>query len=223
MSGKNRVNCFAIYGMHAQTITVAQQLWDYLSAERRHAVSDAVVVCCSYDLRVCDYACKLIQQGIAPLLILSGNTGNWTRHLWSIPEAHVFRERALANGVAANAMLIEEQATNFGENIAFVRRLAPQLQRVTFVTKPNSVLRVRLTVPVQWPGVTAFVDAPPLRFPAEVSNVVGVLGVIDEMVGDVDRILKYPSHGYQISYDLPCEILQAWQSLKQAGFDNHLL
>lgn len=209
--------------MHAQTITVAQQLWDYLSTERRHAISDAVVVCCSYDLRVCDYACILIQQGVAPRLILSGNTGNWTRHLWSIPEAHVFRERALANGVSSDAILIEEQATNFGENIAFVRRLAPQLQRVTFVTKPNSVLRVRLTAPVQWPGVTAFVDAPPLRFPEDVSNVVGVLGVIDEMVGDVDRILKYPALGYQAPHKLPPEILAAWQYLKEAGFKNHLL
>lgn len=209
--------------MDSQTIPTAQRLWDYLAASRSHAPCDAVVVCCSYDLRVCDYACNLIQQGVAPLLILSGKTGNWTRHLWSRPEAHVYRERALQNGVAADAILMEEQATNFGENIAFVRRLAPALQRVTFVTKPNSVLRVRLTVPIQWPDVTAFVDAPPLRFPEEVSNVVGILGVIDEMVGDVDRIRKYPALGYQTPHDLPAEILESWHYLKEAGFKNHLL
>jgi uncharacterized SAM-binding protein YcdF (DUF218 family) len=209
--------------MHAHTITVAQQLWNYLSAGRGHAISDAVVVCCSYDLRVCDHACNLIRHGVAPLLIFSGNTGNWTRHLWASPEAHVFRERALRNGVAEDAILVEERSTNFGENIAFVRRLEPQLRRVTFVTKPNSVLRVRLTVPVQWPDVTAFVDAPPLRFPEDVSNVVGVLGVIDEMVGDVDRILKYPALGYQAPHELPAEILEAWRSLVRLGFQNHLL
>ena len=156
-------------------------------------------------------------------MILSGNIGNWTRHLWSVPEAHVFRERALQCGVAPSAILTENQATNFGENIAFVRRLAPTLKRVTFVTKPNSILRVKLTVPIQWPGVTAFVDAPPLRFPEEVSNVVGILGVIDEMVGDVDRILKYPALGYQAPHDLPAEILESWQDLQKAGFKNHLL
>jgi uncharacterized SAM-binding protein YcdF (DUF218 family) len=209
--------------MYSQTIEASQRLWEYLSAGRSHAPCDAIVVCCSYDLRVCDYACNLIQQGVAPLLILSGNTGNWTRHLWNLPEALVFRERALKNGIAPNAILTEEQATNFGENIAFVRRLAPALQRVTFVTKPNSVLRVKLTVPIQWPGVTAFVDAPPLSFPEEVSVVVGILGVIDEMVGDVDRILKYPALGYQAPHDLPVEILESWQDLKKAGFKNHLL
>jgi uncharacterized SAM-binding protein YcdF (DUF218 family) len=209
--------------MYSQTIEASQRLWDYLSVDRSRAPCDAVVVCCSYDLRVCDYACNLIQQGVAPSLILSGNTGNWTRHLWSVPEAHLFRERALASGVASDPILIEDRATNFGENIAFVRRLAPDLQRVTFVTKPNSVLRVRLTVPIQWPGVTAFVDAPPLRFPEDVSNVVGILGVIDEMVGDVDRILQYPALGYQAPHDLPAEIHEAWQRLKEAGFKNHLL
>jgi len=209
--------------MYSPTIENAQRLWDYLSAARSHAPSDAVVVCCSYDLRVCDYACKLIHQGVAPQLILSGNTGNWTRHLWSIPEARVFQERALQNGVALEATMVEEESTNFGENIAFVCRLAPQLQRVTFVTKPNSVLRVKLTLPMQWPGVTAFIDAPPLHFPEDVSNVVGLLGLIDEMVGDVDRILKYPALGYQAPQELPPEILQAWQQLKDAGFRNHLL
>lgn len=209
--------------MYAQTITVSQRIWDYLSAARSHAASDAIVVCCSYDLRVCDYACELMQQGVAPLVIFSGNTGNWTKHLWSRPEACVFRERALQNGVDEDAVLVEDKSTNFGENIAFVRRLAPQLQRVTFVTKPNSVLRVRLTLPVQWPGVTAFVDAPPLRFPDDVSNIVGVLGVIDEMVGDVDRILKYPALGYQAPHELPAEILDSWQFLMRSGFRNHLL
>ncbi len=209
--------------MHSHTIETSQRLWDYLSAPRSHAPCDAVVVCCSYDLRVCDYACKLIQQGVAPRLILSGNTGNWTKHIWSVPEALLFRERALENGVAADAILMEDQATNFGENIACVRRLAPALQRVTFVTKPNSVLRVKLTLPIQWPGLTAFVDAPPLRFPTEVSNVVGILGVIDEMVGDVDRILQYPALGYQAPHEFPTEVLDAWHDLKVAGFKNHLL
>ncbi|MBA4107411.1 MAG: YdcF family protein [Pirellula sp.] len=209
--------------MYSLTMAASQRLWQYLSANRNHAYCEAVIICCSYDLRVCDYACNLIQQGVAPLLILSGDTGNWTRHLWSVPEAHIFRERALQNGIAPDAILIEDQATNFGENIAFVRRLAPTLERVTFVTKPNSVLRVRLTIPVQWPGVMAFVDAPPLSFPEEVSNVVGILGAIDEMVGDVDRILKYPARGYQAPHELPAEILESWQTLKQAGFKNHLL
>ncbi|TWT32190.1 hypothetical protein KOR34_39510 [Posidoniimonas corsicana] len=209
--------------MHSPTITAAQQLWDHFSAGRARGPSDAVVVCCSYDLRVCDYACGLIKEGLAPLLVLSGNTGNWTRHLWSQPEAEVFLQRAVAAGVDPAQIRLEREATNFGQNIKFVRRMMPELRRVTFVTKPNSVLRVQLTAAAQWPEVEAMVDAPPLSFPEDASQAVGVLGTIDEMAGDYDRILKYPDLGYQAPHEFPPEITAAWRRLVEAGFTNHLM
>jgi uncharacterized SAM-binding protein YcdF (DUF218 family) len=209
--------------MRETVLDHARRLWTYMSSARTRAPSDAIVVCCSYDLRVCDYACEMLRQGIAPELVLTGKTGNWTRHLWSIPEARVFRDRALANGVDPSRVHLEEQATNFGENIAFVRRMFPGLRRVTFVTKPNSVLRVALTVPVQWPGISACVDSPPFAFPDDVSNVIGVFGVIHEMVGDVDRIIQYPARGFQVPHQLPQPVLESWNALIAAGFGQHLL
>lgn len=184
---------------------------------------DAVVVCCSYDLRVCDYACELVKQKLAPRLVLTGKTGNWTKFLWDESEAQVFRDRALAGGIKSDSIVLEDQATNFGENIAFVRKLLPDLERAIFVTKPASVLRVSLTVPVQWPGIRAFVDSPPFAFPQDVSNVIGVFGVINEMVGDIDRVIRYPSRGYQIMHELPASILESWNALKAEGFGQHLL
>jgi uncharacterized SAM-binding protein YcdF (DUF218 family) len=198
-------------------------LWSYLSALRSREPADAVVVCCSYDLRVCDYACDLLQQDLAPLLVLAGKTGNWTRLLWNEPEARVFERRALANGIEPRRIQLEERSTNFGENIGFVRALLPQLRRVIFVTKPNSVLRVVLTVPVQWPQVTAWVDSPALAFPADVSNIIGVFGVIHEMVGDVERVLQYPARGFQQPHAIPETVLESWRALIEAGFGRHLL
>jgi uncharacterized SAM-binding protein YcdF (DUF218 family) len=207
----------------SETLEHAQRLWTYLSAVRANGPCDAIVVCCSYDLRVCDYACGLVRQGLATRLVLSGKSGNWTRHIWAVPEARVFAERALVNGIESDRIGLEEQATNFGENIAFVRRSWPELRRVTFVTKPNSVLRVALTVPVQWPEVTAWVDAPPFVFPEDVSSMIGVLGVIHEMVGDIDRVMQYPERGFQRPHPLPTPILESWQYLVAGGFSCHLL
>jgi uncharacterized SAM-binding protein YcdF (DUF218 family) len=209
--------------MHTTALDHAKELWAYLAALRSRAPSDAVVVCCSYDLRVCDYACDLLKQGLAPRLVLSGRTGNWTRFLWNEPEAHVFRDRALANGIHTSQIQLEDRSTNFGENIAFVRELLPDLKRVTFVTKPNAILRVALTVPVRWPEVTAYVDAPPFQFPQDVSNIIGVFGVMHEMVGDVDRVLQYPSLGFQQPHSIPPAVLESWRALVAVGFDRHLL
>jgi len=194
-----------------------------MSSMRNRAPADAIVLCCSYDLRVCDYACELIKQNLAPRLVLAGKVGNWTRHLWEAPEAHIFADRARANGIDPEQLVLEDQSTNFGENVAFVRKLLPQLQRVVFLTKPNSVLRVALTVPVQWPEITAYVDSPPFAFPQDVSNVIGILGVIHEMVGDLDRIIQYPSLGFQLPHRVPLPVLDSWEALKAQGFRHHLL
>jgi uncharacterized SAM-binding protein YcdF (DUF218 family) len=182
-----------------------------------------VVVCCSYDLRVCDYACGLVKAGLSNRLVLSGKTGNWTRHLWTRTEAEVFRDRALDNGIAESAILLEDRSTNFGENVAFTRALLPHAKAVTFVTKPASVLRVKLTAEVNWPGITHCVSCPDFQFPMDVSSVIGVFGIINEMVGDVERVQRYPALGYQSPHELPQDVLVAWTSLVQKGFTYHLM
>lgn len=209
--------------MSSQTLRHAALLWDFLSSGRLRQSSDAIVVCCSYDLRIADYAADLYHAAVAPAMVMSGKSGNWTRGLWSRPEAQIFGDRALARGVPAAAIVMEERATNFGENVRYSRSLIPDASRVLFLTKPNSVLRVALTVAVQWPEVDAAVDAPCWKFPDDVSNVIGILGLIEEMVGDVDRIDRYPALGYQAAGDIPPEVRTAWHELKAAGFTGHLL
>ncbi|MCW3478446.1 YdcF family protein [Neisseriaceae bacterium JH1-16] len=205
------------------TLQHAATLWDFLSAGRRHRPCELIVVCGSYDLRVCDYACALLHEGVAPRMLITGGTGNWTRHLWQDREATVFAERARSLGVAEEQLLIEPRAGNFAENIAFARALCPQVRRATFVTKPNSIRRVQLTLPIQWPGLDATVDAPDFAFPSEASQQVGVLGLIDEMVGDLHRILRYPERGYQVALAVPDAVLLAWRYLIVQGFDRHLI
>lgn len=199
----------------------AHTLWDYLASFSSSIPCDAIVLCCSYDLRVCDHACSLYQQKLSETLLITGSTGNWTRFIWSRPEAEVFLERALENGVPRTAIVIENRATNFGENVRYARALLPSLNRATFVTKTAAVLRLRQTIAAQWPEIEAAVTGPRLDFPNEVSRVVGVLGVINEMVGDVERILVYPSLGFQAPHELPKKTIDAWCALVESGFVEH--
>jgi uncharacterized SAM-binding protein YcdF (DUF218 family) len=207
----------------AKAIIEAGILWRYMASFRAAAPCDAVVVCCSYDLRVCDYACELIKSGLSRRLVLSGKIGNWTRHLWTRAEAEIFKDRALEKGIPQSAILLEDRSTNFGENVAFTRALLPDAKSITFVTKPASVLRVKLTAEVQWPGISQFVASPDFRFPEEVSPVIGLFGIINEMVGDVERIQRYPALGYQAPHELPRDVIEAWEYLVQQGFTYHLL
>ncbi len=209
--------------MPTKTIENASILWDYMSSFGEVARCEALVVCCSYDLRVCDYACELIGLNLADKLVLTGNTGNWTRHLWNRPEAHIFFERAIQNGVTEDRILAEDRATNPGENVIFSRKLLETANTVTFLTKPATVLRLKLTVEAQWPDVVAYVSCPKIRFPEGVSNSVGIIGVVNEMVGDVHRIRQYAELGYQSPHELPAHVMEAWSYLVQQGFTNHLV
>ena len=207
----------------SETLRRAGEIWDYMSSFASRSRSDAIVLCCSYDLRVCDHACKLVDAGIADTLVISGRHGNWTRQLWNRPEAEVFRDRAIENGLHKEQILLETRATNFGENIRFSRALLPRVNRVTLVSKPNSLLRVKLTAAAQWPDVEAVVSGPGFRFPSEVSNVIGIWGVINEMVGDIDRIQTYPALGFQAAHRLPDRILDNHEYLVAQGYTVHRL
>ncbi len=209
--------------MPSPTIKHAKLIWDYLTSFSKPEKSDAIVVCCSYDLRVCDYACELLQASMAPLILFSGNNGNWTNHLWDRPESQVFKERAESKGISTSKLLIEPNSTNIGENISFSRQIISKAKVVTFVTKPNTILRVKLSVPIKWPDVYAYTASPPFNFPDEISNIVGIFGVINEMVGDIQRIIEYPKLGYQVAHTLPEEVLESWEYLVRCGFTQHMM
>lgn len=147
------------------TLQDARLLWDFLGQGRCHVPCELLVVCGSYDLRVCDHACELLERGLAERLLFTGNTGHWTRHLWVEPEAELFARHARTRGVSDSLIVIEPRATNFAENIAFARELFPDLRRATFVTKPNSIRRVALTLPVRWPGLEDTWMRPTTHFP----------------------------------------------------------
>ena len=204
------------------TLQKAGEIWSYMSSFKRLEKSDAIVVCCSYDLRVCDHACQLIFDGYSDRLVISGKSGNWTKHIYNESEAEIFYRRAILNGVKKDVVIVEPEATNFGENVTFSKALIPDAKTVTFISKPNSLLRVKLTAQAQWPEVTSYVSCPDINFPHEVSNIIGVFGVINEMVGDIERIKIYPSVGYQAKHRLPDSIDQAWEFLKAAGFTEHI-
>ena len=209
--------------MNSKTLRKAGEIWNYMSGIKSQVKSDAIVICCSYDLRVCDHACQLILEGTSDTLIISGRFGNWTKHVWNRPEAEVFYDRAIENGVNEKQILMETEATNFGENISYAKALIPQAKTVTFVSKPNSLLRVQLTAEVQWPGINVVVSCPDISFPTMVSNVIGIWGVIHEMVGDLERIQVYPELGFQAPHVLPEHIVRNWEYLIEQGFTCHLM
>jgi uncharacterized SAM-binding protein YcdF (DUF218 family) len=203
-------------------------LWDYLRIGTPIEQREAIVAFGGHDLRVADWAAQLWLDGWAPKLVLSGGLGYYTSKIWKEPEAHKFRRIAIERGVSAEAILVEGQSRNSGENIALTRKLLETedvlLRRAICVQKPYLERRVQLTLQKQWPDCDFLMSSPSIPYDeyAQV-DIIDFDKLVNELVGQVDRIQRYPELGFIEKAKVPDEVIAAKLQLVKLGFTNHLI
>ncbi|MBC2883999.1 YdcF family protein [Ochrobactrum sp. CM-21-5] len=207
--------------MNSDILTAARMLWDYHCIYDPPEVADVIVGFGSYDLRVAERAADLYLDGLAPWLIFTGKSGHWTEKLYAASEAEAFAETAIKRGVPKDAIIIEPHATNIGENILFSReQLAPGAISAILVTKPQTQRRVRAAAARQWPEAIARITAPLTAFDDQPTSLHPSEMLVNEMVGDLERILEYPAKGFQIAQAVPMEVMEAYDFLVAQGFND---
>ena len=210
---------------------LAQRLWDYHQLHHQLAPADAILVLCSHDTSVAEWAAKLFLERWAPLMIFSGGLGTITRHLWREPEADQFAAIAVSMGVPREHILIENRSTNTGENVEFTKRLLAEKQldpqRFILVQKPYMERRSYATFKRRWPEKAVVVTSPRVSFDeylnAYSNTALTSDDVVGIMVGDLQRIRVYATKGYQIAQQIPDEVWQAFEELVQAGYVRYLV
>jgi len=209
-----------------EVLIEARKLWDYHHLNHIPEKADCILVLGSHDLRVADRGADLYLQGWSPILIFSGGLGNVTKGIWKDPEADKFARIALDKGVPAEAIFIENQSTNTGENILFTQKLLREkgLDPQTFllVQKPYMERRSYATFKKHWPDKKLIVTSPQISFEAYPTDEIPMERVINIMVGDLQRIRIYPAKGFQIPQDIPDKVWAAYERLVQWGFTKHL-
>ncbi len=204
----------------------ARKLWDYHHLHHVPAQTDCILVLGSHDLRVADRGADLYLQGLAPIIIFSGGLGNVTKGIWKDPEADRFARIALDKGVPSEAIFIENQSTNTGENILFTGRMLEEkgLHPQTFllVQKPYMERRSYATFKKHWPDKDLIVTSPQIAFEDYPTEEIPMDRVINIMVGDLQRIRIYPEKEFQIPMDIPDEVWAAYEKLVAWGFTKHL-
>jgi uncharacterized SAM-binding protein YcdF (DUF218 family) len=217
---------YSSYMITTAILIEAKKLWDYHHLNNTPAASDCILVLGSHDERVAERGAELYVEGLAPILIFSGGLGNLTRDIWTDPEADRFARIALDKGVPAEAIFIENQSTNTGENILFTRKLLQEnhLDPASFllVQKPYMERRSYATFAKLWPGKQLLVTSPQISFEDYPTKEIPMETVINMMVGDLQRIRIYPARGFQIAQEMPDEVWEACERLIEWGFNKHL-
>lgn len=210
---------------------LAGVLWDYHQLNQTVNKSDCILIMCSHDLRVADYAAKLFLDGLAPLMIFSGgiaHIGDMLETGWNRPEADVFAERAELTGVPKDRILRETRASNSGENITFSDELLKKSGlnpgSYIIVQKPYMERRAFATVKARRPDWEFVVTSPDIGLDEYPDPEQGIdkEKLINILVGDLQRIRDYPARGFQIPQEIPPEVIGAFNELIRQGYGRHI-
>lgn len=205
----------------------AEIVWCYHRLNHPPKKCDAAIVLGCHDLSVAGYAAELFHRGFFPVMVFSGANSRETMRALPRGEGVHYRERALELGVPREAILLERRATNTGQNITLSRevlRAAGVLpSSVMLVSMPYMERRAYATTRKTWPGVEAVCASVPLSLAEYAQDRGHGTELIDMMIGDLQRIIEYPGHGFAISQNVPRRVFDAYRRLVAAGFSSRML
>jgi uncharacterized SAM-binding protein YcdF (DUF218 family) len=206
---------------------LARVLWDYHVVLEPVDHVDFILALGSHDERVAMHAAALMRMGLGKVLVASGGAGKVTGDLWRQPEAERYADVMATMGILRDAVLVENGATNTGENLTRTRDLLASsglsVRDGLLVAKPYMARRSLHTARAQWPEVNWQVSVPPISFDSYASEDVPEERMINLLVGDLQRMWVFADKGFQSPAEVPKEAVAAYEQLVARGFDQFVL
>lgn len=203
-----------------------ETLWDYMQLKHELKPADCLFVMCSNDVRVAEHAANLYHQKLAPLIVFSGGEGRFTDGLFEKSEAETFSEIAKMSGVPSEAILLETESTNSGENVRFTeQRLKEEGKNCSsfiLVQKPFMERRAIATFEKQWqsPYSQLQVSSTAHPFFEYINEDMPLMMVLEALMEDFSRVKSYPEKGFQTEQNIPQQVESSYQVLlERFGFD----
>ena len=233
LSGLLYFNTIVLEIMKNNTDPYAQILYDFHFMKQPLQKADCIFVLGSHDPSVADYAVQLYHEGYAPYILYSGGVISPLGELRNTTlktEAEAFFDISVEKGVPAEAIILENEATNTGANFIFTKKLLHHkkldFKRFILIQKPYMLRRTYATAMVQFNefhfSVSALPDTYSEYLARCVVNNIPKHKVISNMTGDLQRLKLYPSKGFLIEMPIPDDVWEAYQKLVEMGFDGRM-
>ncbi|MFF4594963.1 YdcF family protein [Amycolatopsis sp. NPDC001319] len=204
-----------------------QTLWDYHDMHHELRPTDVGIGLGSHDLGVATFTAELYQQGYFPRIVFTGANAPTTVDRFPRGEAVHYREHALELGVPDDAILVEQEARNTGDNITLSRQLLEargiEVKSVTLISRPYQQRRAYATCKKLWPEVDIICASRPLPLDEYIESIGDVNRVINMLVGDTQRIDVYAEQGFAVTQAMPLSVVGAYERLLRAGYDQRLV
>lgn len=211
--------------------TDARVIWEYMILHELVTSADMLLVLGSIDERVAVYAAELSRTYNYGLVLFTGgvaHANDLLRVLWDESEAEHFHDIFMKSGGKAKQVVFETAEQNTGQNAVLsyeaIKQSGLALPRtIEIVTKPYMERRARATFEVQWPDKQTqfFVTSPRITFDDYPNSKQPFDVLVNIMIGDFERILKYPELSLQSRQIVLAEVMKAWHRLTKAGYNEH--
>ena len=205
-------------------------VWDYMRLVHPAVPADAILTLGSFDPQAAVHAASLWRAGLAPVVIMSGgiaHRGGLLDTGWDRPEAEVFADTAVREGVPRAKILIEDRAQNTGDNFTFGKAVAAQaglrIESLLVVAKPYMTRRGFATGCKVWPEARLCMQSEGISMADYLAREPDPERTVLAMVGDLHRIVVYPALGFQVAQELPETLMEAFAALVAAGYGSRLL
>lgn len=205
-------------------------LWDYMHMNQLPGKADCIVGFGCYDEDIPRRCAQLYHAGFAPYVAFSGGLGRNTSGLFTQSEAERFAAIAVAEGVPEERIILENKSTNSAENLLFTPKVLAEhgieAKKIIAVHKPYMERRLWAAMQVYWPQVQAVYTSPQVTLEEHIAHAQAVgmteKGVIETIVGDIQRMELYAEKGYQAPVEIPPEVREAYQKLADLGYTGQL-
>jgi uncharacterized SAM-binding protein YcdF (DUF218 family) len=204
--------------------------WDYMRLTHRPERADAILVLGSFDPMAAVHAAALWKAGLAPVVVMSGgiaHRGGLLDTGWDRPEARVFADAAIREGVPAPAILLEERAQNTGDNFNFgiplLEQAGVQPRKLIVVAKPYMTRRGFATGCKLRPEIELLMQSEEIDVADYFAREPDPERTLLALVGDLHRLLVYPRLGFQIEQEVPADVIDALADLVAAGYGERLV
>jgi|SRR5579872_2823484 len=219
----------AIMDVDPESYRLGEIIWDYLrvrpewpSSDSHHPADRLIMVLGSPDLAVADHTAELLKQGVADKAVVSGGC--------EIPgmsglEADIIADLIEAQGVPGERIIRERRSQNTSDHFRCTKVLLKEAALfpsgdlpglVLLIPTPAAERRALATARWRWPYSQFVVDGIADTY-HDYMNRTGCAVALSRMVGEIDRLQKYPEYKYMLPLDepIPAQVRAAYKRLRK--------
>lgn len=220
------------YHNEKQIVNALKEIWDYMHLEQTIENVDLIIGCGCSDLDIPLECARLWKKGFAPKILFTGGLGKITKDSFYKPEAVLYKEIAMENGVKEEDIFVEMHSTNTGDNFRFSIKLLEEMNykynNIIIVHAPFNLKRTYSCAKIFLKDKKLIMSSFIKSFDVYIKELkkkdaASIYNDISVIVGDVQRMIVYPQFGWQIENDVPENVIKSYTILKDLGFTKFIM